>query len=94
MKVTAKHGTHFRKLRGAWFRVIDDTEKGLTNEEVDAIAEKASWEPIFWNDVDCYHWMFDFKAAGHWCEGLFREDVMEQFHQDNPFDVLNVLVYE
>ena len=89
-----KHGTHMREIYGVGFRVIDNTEAGLTAEEVDQIVDKAKDEAIYWNDVDCYHWMFDFKVGSHWCEGLFGEDVMEQFSQENPFDTLNVNVYE
>ena len=80
---------------GECFVVIhDNTEHGLSVDERHRIAIASANQMIYWNDIDCYHWMFDFKVGEHWCEALFGEDVMAQFHQDNPFDVLNVNVYE
>ena len=89
-----KHGTHMRERSGAGFRIIDNTEYGLTPEEVDTITDVAAEQAIYWNDIECYHWMYDFKACGHWCEGLFNEETMEIFEQENPFDILNINVYE
>lgn len=48
--------------------VHDNTDGGLTAGEREDIAKKAVTQTVYWNDIDCYHWMFDFKCGGHWCE--------------------------
>lgn len=94
MGIEIKYGLHVFERYGVKFRIIDNARRPLSIEEAKAIADYAANEPIYWNDCDCYYWMFDFKVGDHWCEGLFREDVMEQFGQENPYDTLNINVYE
>lgn len=87
--IDGKHGNygfHIKGIRasdGDWVEfdsdmfvmVHDNSDSGLTHEEMKKIAEESLRKPIFWNDLDSYYWMFDFKVWDHWCE-MVHEDVV------------------
>lgn len=54
--------------------VHDNSDDGLSVEELRKIAEESIRKPIYWNDVDCYYWMFDFNVWDHWCEMVTPTD--------------------
>ena len=97
MGLNAKHGIYDRRVRKGRalddplvVRVLDNTEAGLNDDEIDQVVIAAAEQSVFFNDLSCRHWMFDFRAAGgHWCKGEFPE--VDGFQQLNP---LQVNVYE
>lgn len=59
--------------------VHDDTEHGLSEQERNDIALASIHQNIFWNDIECYHWMYDFQCDGHWCE-MWRGNDEEPYY--------------
>ena len=70
------------------FAVVHDrTERGTTSAERTAIVRHALHdEPIHFNDLGCYYWMYDFKQAGNWVEMWHGDD------DESIFDVMHLIV--
>jgi len=86
------HGFHIKGLHmsdGDWVEfdspvfvmIHDNSDAGLTNDELRKIAESSVDKTIFWNDVGCYYWMFDFKVWDHWCEMLHEDHTGESIYE-------------
>ena len=75
--------------RGECLVVIhDNTADGLSVDKRNEIALKAATQTVFWNDIACYHWMYDFKSGEHWCEMWHGND-------DEPYYLAtHINVYE
>lgn len=73
-------------------RVVIHADIELDDDTALEIATMAAQEPIFWSDDRLCHWMFDFKAAGHWVEGLFHNNGLPD--ELNEFNPLHVRVYD
>jgi len=67
--------------------VHDNTERGIDHETRRKIAERAVTQTLYFNDVECYHWMFDFTVWDHWCEMVHVRD------GGKLFDPLEINVY-
>lgn len=72
--------------------VYDNTADGITEKQALMIATKAAYEPIYWSDDRCCHWMFDFKCEWHWCAALFHGNGLPD--DVDEFNPLHVNVYE
>lgn len=96
-----KHGSHMFRIKHDYciegdrlepervpVLVHDNTELGLDHLTMRKIAEKAMTQSIFFNEVEIYYWMFDFKVWDHWCEMVNVRESAELF---NP---LEINVYE
>ena len=93
--MNGKHGNHMIHLKGVHSKngqwvdfenpvsvmVHDNSDSGLTNDELRKIAEAAILKPIYWNDVDCYYWMYDFNVWTHWCEMLHEDRTGEPIYE-------------
>lgn len=67
--------------------VHDNSDDGLTHEEMKRIAEHAVWNTVYWSDDRCCYWMYDFKVWDHWCEMVTPTD-------DEPFwECMHINVY-
>lgn len=88
MKETeARHGIALFGVNGLGVMVYDNTGEGLNWTQGRIIAEEAANNPIYWNDCDCFYWMYDFRACGHWCEMVNAED-------ESPYECLHINVYD
>jgi hypothetical protein len=48
--------------------VHDNSTDSLSAHELRKIADVAIHQQLYWNDVESYYWMYDFKVWDHWCE--------------------------
>lgn len=74
--------------------VYDATTNGIDAITATTIAERAVRVPIFWNDVECHYWFFDFKCEGHWVTGLFRGNGLPDEGNVDDFEPLHVRVHD
>lgn len=65
---------------------IDTGDFEVMAVDRDKIAEAAVTSTIYWNDVDCYYWMYDFPINCKWCEMAQPQDV-------SPWDELFIRIY-
>lgn len=91
----AKHGLHGFHIKGLhandgdwvefdtpWFVMVhDNSEDGLSYDELRKIAEESLRKPVYWNDLESYYWMFDFKVWNHWCEMLHEDRTGESIYE-------------
>lgn len=52
----------------------DCTEKGLSMREIESIGEKLLDTTIYFNDLTCTHWFYDFRWQNYWVEQLPNSD--------------------
>ena len=65
------HGNHIRACpTSPDFSVYikNSTPHEVDNDTCQKIAERVLFDPIYFNDLECFYWMFDFNVWGHWCE--------------------------
>lgn len=65
----AKHGTHGRTNPLDPSAVVifnDNTDYGLSPDEEMCICRTLSNQPLYWHDIECRYWCYDFEAANHW----------------------------
>lgn len=48
--------------------ITNSTGASIDNLTYQKIAERAASEPVYFNELDCYYWMFDFMVWDFWCE--------------------------
>ena len=58
------------KLEVEGFAVELRSADELSPEERRSIAEAAMRRPIYFNELEFYHWFFDFKHEGRWIGSL------------------------
>ena len=100
-KKDGKHGNYGFHIKGIpnngdwvdfdspmFVMVHDNSDDGLSVEELRKIAEESIRKPIYWNDVDCYYWMFDFNVWDHWCEMVTPTD------EEPYWECMHINVYE
>lgn len=83
-ETTCEDGSRVEFEDPIFVMVHDNSRDGLTPEELRKVAEASIHKPIYWNDIECFHWMFDFKVWDHWCEmvheGLTGESIHDCMH--------------
>ena len=99
---TSKHGEHrfpFHLDGENYFGcsrfeviVYDNTDDGIDDQTACRIAYEAANKPIYWSDDRLCHWMYDFKVDGHWCEGLFHNNGLDE--RLKQFEQLHINVYD
>ena len=73
-------------------KVYDNTERGIDSQTACRIANEAVGKDIYWSDDRLCHWMYDFECDGHWCEGLFHNNGLDDGIPE--FNPLHINVYE
>lgn len=72
--------------------VYDNTKDGIDSHTACTIANEAINKNIYWSDDRVCHWMFDFQVDGHWCEGLFHNNGLDE--RIPEFSTLHINVYD
>ena len=58
------------KLEVDGFAVEIRSAEDLCPDELRSVAEAAMRRPVFFNDLECRSWFFDFKHEGRWIGSL------------------------
>lgn len=69
--------------------VHDNTKNGMTHEDMRKVADASIKQHIYWNDVESYYWMYDFKVYDYWCEMLH-----ERVTGESIYDCMHISVTE
>lgn len=96
--MTSKHGITAYHPNGAidglTVFIHDNTDDGLkphehyTFDDGKTIADAAIKQAVYWSDERARYWMFDFRAANHWCEMIDPEKTGAAY-----WDELHINVY-
>lgn len=93
------YGFHIKGLRAndgdwvefdhPWFVMVhDNSNKGLTSDELRKVAEESLRKPLYWSDARCVYWMYDFNVWDHWCELVTPTD------NESIYECMHINVYD